>query len=321
MDQGFHDAPIEPRGLVFGVMAFRPAFGRGLVPDQVQRCPGSHAKGHQQRKHHGGRCAHRDGTHIGSHQAAHKGHRKDGGDHRQGRQNRGIAHLVHGLDGHAKFGPVAVFCEPEVPHNIFHHHDGVIHQDTDGKNQREKGDAIEGIAVQVKHRQRQGQGHRNGAGDHTRLPDTQGQQDQDGHGNNGDQHVPEKFVRFFLGGFAVMPGNGHMDVVRHDRTAGIVQAGQDPAGNGNGIGPFALGNGQGNGRIGPFGGRMRGKPLFTGSRPGTEKDVLIRFPGTVHNLGHIAQINGTAVMHIHHHVAHIGRILQESAGMHQNLTA
>ena len=49
-------------------------------------------------------------------------------------------------------GPVAAFVlrEMKMPHDVFHHHDRVIHQNADGEDQGEKRDAIEGVAVEDK---------------------------------------------------------------------------------------------------------------------------------------------------------------------------
>ena len=105
--------------------------------------------------------------------------------------------------------------------HILHHHNGVVHQDTDGKNQRKKRDSVQRVSIQIKHRQGQGQGHRNGQGHNARFPASQGKPDENGHRHHRDHHMVEQFVGFFLGGFAVMAGDGHMDIVRNDRSPGI----------------------------------------------------------------------------------------------------
>ena len=39
----------------------------------------------------------------------------------------------------------------EVADDVFHHDDGVVHQDADGEDQGEERDPVERVAVQVKH--------------------------------------------------------------------------------------------------------------------------------------------------------------------------
>ena len=39
----------------------------------------------------------------------------------------------------------------EMSDDVFHHHDGVIDEDADAEDQREKGDAIERETIQVKY--------------------------------------------------------------------------------------------------------------------------------------------------------------------------
>ncbi len=117
-----------------------------------------------------------------------------------------------------------VFIEVEMAHDVFHHHDGVVHQDADGKNQGKKGDAVEGIAVQIKDSHSQGQSDRDGEGHYAGFPVPQGKPDEDGNRYDGDEHVKQQFVGFFLGCFAVMPGDGDVDIVGNDRAAGILKA-------------------------------------------------------------------------------------------------
>ena len=58
--------------------------------------------------------ADRDRPHVRPHQPLHEGHRQDGGDHGEGRQDQGAADLVHRLDGHFLERSAAVLRQPEV---------------------------------------------------------------------------------------------------------------------------------------------------------------------------------------------------------------
>ena len=154
--------------------------------DQAQRRPGGDDEGHQQREDHGGRGAHRDGAHVGAHEAADEGHGQDGGDDRQGGQDGRVADFVHRLDGHREAGAVVVLGQAEVADDVLHHHDGVVDQDADGEDEGEEGDAVEGVAVEVEDEQGQGQGDRDGQGHHPRLPVAEGEPDEQRHRNDGD---------------------------------------------------------------------------------------------------------------------------------------
>ncbi len=46
--------------------------------------------------------------------------------------------------------------------DILHHHDGVIDQDSDGKDQSKERDSIQRVPVEIEDHQRQSQSHRNG---------------------------------------------------------------------------------------------------------------------------------------------------------------
>ena len=76
----------------------------------------------------------------------------------------GIADFAHRFDGDG--GPVAalVLRQMKMPDDVFHHHDGVIHQDADGEDQREERDAVQREAVEVEDQQRERQRGRDGDG-------------------------------------------------------------------------------------------------------------------------------------------------------------
>ena len=62
--------------------------------------------------------------------------------------------VVENIVRHAREGtrpPLAV-----VPLDVLHHHDGVVHQDADGEDQRKQRDPVQRVAVEVKNGQREG---------------------------------------------------------------------------------------------------------------------------------------------------------------------
>jgi hypothetical protein len=102
-----------------------------------------------------------------------------------------------------------------MAHDIFHHHDGVVHQDADGKDQGEQGDAIQSVAVEVEDGEGQRQGDGNGDEHDERFAQPQRDGDQQADRNHGDEHVPQEFVGFVGGGIAVIPGDDYVHAGRN----------------------------------------------------------------------------------------------------------
>ncbi len=75
-------------------------------------------------------------------------------------------------------GAALVLVQMEVADDVLDHDNGVVHQDADGEDQGEERDAVERIAMEVEHQQRQGQRAGNGNADDDRLAPAQGQQDE-----------------------------------------------------------------------------------------------------------------------------------------------
>ena len=129
---------------------------------------GEITKRNEQREQHGKRCADGNGPHVRAHQSAHKRHGQDGGDDGPGGEGGGIANFVHRLHRDVRQGAPLILGEVEVPGDVLHHHNGVVHQDADGEDQREEGDAVERVAIDEVDEQGQRQGDRHGSQHHHR---------------------------------------------------------------------------------------------------------------------------------------------------------
>jgi len=105
--------------------------------------PGGKDKGRKQGDQHGGRAQGRDGRHVRAHHAADEPHGQQRGDDGEGRQDGGVAHLGHGI--HRGIYICLALLQP-APIDVLHHHDGIVHQDTDGEDQGEQADTINGVA-------------------------------------------------------------------------------------------------------------------------------------------------------------------------------
>ena len=98
----------------------------------------------------------------------------------------------------------------EVADDVLDHDDGVVHQDADGEDQGEEGDAVERVAVEVEHQQRQGQRAGNGDADDDRLAPAQRQEDEQRDADHRDAHVEQQFVGLLLRRLAVVAGDGDL---------------------------------------------------------------------------------------------------------------
>ena len=65
-----------------------------------------------------------------------------------------------------------VFRQPEMANNVFHHDDGVVHQNADGEDQREEGYAVNCAAVEIEDRQGECESDRDRQQHYTRFTPT-----------------------------------------------------------------------------------------------------------------------------------------------------
>ena len=113
--------------------------------------------------------------------------------------------------------------------NVFHHHDGVVDQNTDGKNQREQRYAIQRKAPGPRGEQggRQGQYHRNA--DNHRLAFTQGEEHQRHYQGRSEQQLVDEFLGFIVRRLAIVAGDGDIHAFRQHRALELIHAGDDTA--------------------------------------------------------------------------------------------
>ena len=186
--------------------------------------------------------------------------------------------------------------------DVLHHHDGVIHQDADGEDQGEQGNTVQGVAVEIENRQREGQGDGDGDENDEGLAKPERDGDQDAHRDHRDQHVEEQLVGLFGGRLAVVTREVYPDIRRNDAPLERLDSPQDVARDHDGVGAFALGNGQSDGR----------KEL---PRTGVGRaNVLGGFLAAVAHLRHVANEYRLVVGDRDHHAPHILGGAQELTG-------
>ncbi len=179
-----------------------------------------------------------------------------------------------------------------MPHDILDHHDCVIHQDADAEDECEQGDAIDGVAEKVEDRHGERQRHRNRQEHNARLAPPEEQRDQQRDGKCGEQQVFEQFVGLRLGRVAVVARRGHVHIVGDLHALHLIDALERRIGNVGGVGPLALGEGDGDGGI------LLRRLLSAGTDGGrAEEHIVGGIGGPVENLiGNIAQIHRTAMI-------------------------
>ena len=107
----------------------------GFTGEPAVGSPGHHHVGDYQRSNHCDRHVERDGTHEWPHHAGDESHRDKRQDDRDGGDIGGVADLVGG--GDQRFLEVLAAAVVHVSVDVFHYHNGRIHQQTQGQYQRE----------------------------------------------------------------------------------------------------------------------------------------------------------------------------------------
>ena len=137
----------------------------------------------------------------------------------------------------------------------------------------------------------------------SRQPERDG--DQQAHRDHGDQHVEEQLVRFLGGGLAVVAGDVEVDVGGDDGAFERLDAAEDVVGDVDGVGAFALGDGE----------RDGGQGLARGGLH--HADILGRLVAAIDDFGHVADEDGPVAEGPDDDVAHVVGGAQELAGFEE----
>ena len=147
---------------------------------------------------------------------AEKGH---GQEHRREHQGDGHqCHLdfLHGGDGGVARGHPRVFVHQ--PLDVFHHHNGIVHQQADGQHQAKQGERVDGIASGGQNAEGAQQYHRHrDGGNERRAPALQEDEHHHDHQcdrlEQGDDHVADRFgdeQRGVVGKVVFIAGREHL---------------------------------------------------------------------------------------------------------------
>ena len=252
-DQRPHDAPVEPGEEILLVLEVAVRRRRRAVPSVSREyflpqrkmridAHGVTMNAIAQREEHRRARADRDRPHVRPHQPAHERHRQHRGDHGERGEDGRVADFAHRFDRDR--GPVAasVLRQMKMADDVLDHHDGVIHQDADGEDQREERDAVEREAVEVEDQQRERERGRDGERDDGRFAPAEREQDEQRHADDGDAHVQEQFVGFLRGGLAVVARDGDCDVGGNERAFERLDLAQHLVRDGDGVRARPLGD-------------------------------------------------------------------------------
>ncbi len=280
----------------------------------------------EQRKDHRHRAQRRDRRHIGAHHARDKAHRQQRRNHRQGGKDRRIADFAYRID-RTIFGAFAL--DQPAPINVFHHHNGVVHEDAYGKDQCKQAHPVDGKIQNPSRKYRHQDNDRNDDNHHDGGTRTKRQPDKQGNGTCGYEQLEDQLIDLLIGGLTIIAGDFHMHVVGDQVTLQPFHVSQDIIGHADPVGARLFRHGNRNGRganRGTLPGALAAFDFFDthslgngfallksrASRVGNQVGGII---GRVRHQRHIAHIDRRALAHAHHQAFKVARILQEGAGI------
>ena len=157
-------------------MALRQRLAR-----EADHQPGRDNHRDKEAEHHRRAGIDRDRRHVWPHQPRDEQHRQQRGHHCQRGDNGRVAHFGHGLDG-------SLLARSSIVHtpmagDILDHHNGIIDQNADGKDQREQADPVDRKAHDPRSEHRQHDRGRDNYGGDASLAPTDRKADKNDDGN------------------------------------------------------------------------------------------------------------------------------------------
>ncbi len=219
-------------------------------------------------------------------------------------EDGGVAHFIDGVEGDLGEGLVSGTGHAEVAHDIFDDDDRVVDKDANREDQREEGDTVDGVTVEVKNEEGEREGGGDGEQDDEGLAPAEEKEDKESDAKDGDAHVEEELVGFFSGGVAVVAGDGELDLGGEEDAALKLDALEHGVDDIDSVGAGALGDGEGDG----------GAQVPAG---GAVEDVVGGLGGGVGDGGDIAQVNWTAGPGADDDATDGGGVAEEVAGFEE----
>ena len=188
--------------------------------------------------------------------------------------------------------------------DVLDHHDGVVNQDADREDQREKRHPVQRKAPGPGGEQGHGQGQDHGRANDGGLAPAQGQEHQGHHRCGGEQQLLDQLDRLVVGRRAVVAGFGHLHRRRNHGVAQFVDALHHGVGHVDGVLASLLGDAQRHGRVA---GAACGLALAV-------PDILAGRQRAIDHVGHVTQKHRPGIVHGHHQFGGVAGLREEGAG-------
>ena len=264
--------------------------------------PGRDDKRNRQRQQHAHAGIDGDGAHVRPHQAADESHRQQCSDHRERGQDGRAADFIDGARN--DLGQRLAGKKLLMAVDVFNHHDGIVHQNTDGKDQREQRHAVQREAPGPGGKQRHGQRQNHRRADDRRFTAAQREKYQRHHRGRGEQQFLDQLLRLVVGAGAVVARLGDLHRIGNHGIAQLRDPRHDGVGHVDGILARFLGHGHGHGRV-----------LATATPGGQAMpDIAAGRQRAVAHGRHIFQEYWPAFAHADHQVGDLAGLRQEGAG-------
>ncbi len=309
-DEGGHETAVEAVGAGGGDVVGGDV--GALFLEELAGDPGGDGEGDEEGAEHGERDIEGHGSHVGAHHAGDEEHRDEGDDDgKRGEQDR-RHDLLHGQgDGLEAWE----FLHGEEAGDVFHADDGVVHEQAEGEDEGEEGDTVDGIAEEVIEEEGDGIGDGDGEADDEAFAPAHGEGDEADNGQQAHGEVHDEVVDLFVGGLAVVAGDGGGNAFGQEGGAQVVEHVVDLPGDADGVAAFFLGDGDGDGVGGFAGFQAAGIRHGRGGGAGGEAGIGVQLVGAVHDLGDVAQIDGSVLVHADHQAADFVGVVEEGAGL------
>jgi len=271
-----------------------------LAAQQFEREERHEGERADRRERHRQRHVDRHRRHVGPHHPGDEEHRQERNDDCDGGHDDRRQHLLHRFERRFE-GFLAP--QPDVPLDVVHVGDGVVHHQPEAEDQREQRHPVESEPEDVIGHQRQRKADRHRDADHQAFAPAHGERDEQNHGDDRKEHALDQPVDPFVRRLALVAGHGHFYVGGDDASFGRVGRGDDLFCQPHRVDSRLLAEGE----------RHR--------RFAVAADVILRLRGRVENVGNVGDADDPAVVGANDDLAHLFRRSRNRPGHQQHLLA
>ena len=111
-----------------------------------------------------------------------------------------------------------------MPRDVRDHHNRVVDQDADRKDEREQTDTVDRVAHHPRCKERQQDRHRNDDRYNARLPPSDRKAHEQHDGNGGKPEVIEEFIRLLVRGLPIVARDDHLDIAGDESAFELLKA-------------------------------------------------------------------------------------------------